>query len=164
MSCVELHLWGIGSRPLQNQVVKEAMTRLTVMPAVDKGIGYSFFLSWERKGGGGEGGGGERGVCGRRYYKVHDKCNPDNLRLYNHTIRQCRRAKCCIHLRHVTLWPQIDQDACIVRETKKISMIIALVILIWLKYRALANDTEEPASDLGENRFSLEERIRRTHV
>ena len=36
-SCVDPHLWGIGSRPLQDLVVREATTRLTVMAAVRKG-------------------------------------------------------------------------------------------------------------------------------
>ena len=36
-SCMDPHLWGIGSRPLQDLVVREATTRLTVMAAVQKG-------------------------------------------------------------------------------------------------------------------------------
>ena len=37
VSCVGPHTWGIGCRPVQDLVVREAMTRLTVMAAVGKG-------------------------------------------------------------------------------------------------------------------------------
>ena len=37
VSCVDIHTWGTGCRPLQDLVVREAKTRLTVMAAVGKG-------------------------------------------------------------------------------------------------------------------------------